>query len=194
MKRIKSWLQGLGLATLVALMVVACGGEQSADRPLSIGSKDFTEQFILGQLYGLFLENQGIPVELKLNLGGTPVAHEALKRGEIDVYPEYTGTALLTVLKEPSASDPQQVFETVKAGYEAQFQLTWLDPAPLNNTFALAMNRDRAENLGIQTLSDLVAQASDLVMIGPPEFMVREDGLPGLKAVSYTHLTLPTKA
>ncbi|MCA9956705.1 MAG: glycine/betaine ABC transporter permease, partial [Anaerolineales bacterium] len=118
-----------------------------------------------------------------LNLGGTPVTQQALLDGEIDLYPEYTGTGLLTVLKLGVMSDPQAVYDTVKADYQEQFSLVWLDPAPMNNTQALAMTKDRAAELGITTFSDMVAHADELVLIGPPEFVEREDGIPGLKRV-----------
>jgi osmoprotectant transport system substrate-binding protein len=119
------------------------------------------------------LEENGFTVERKLNLGGTPVAQAAIESGEIDLYPEYTGTGLLTVLKLPASSDQQQVYNTVKAGYQEQFGLVWLDPAPMNNTQALAMTEERANELNIRTISDFAAQANDLVLIGPPEFEVR---------------------
>jgi osmoprotectant transport system substrate-binding protein len=110
-------------------------------------------------MYALMLEDAGYTVERKLNLGGTPVTHQALLDEEIDIYPEYTGTGLLTVLKLDVMSDPQAVYDTVKADYAEQFSLAWLDPAPMNNTQALAMTRDRASELGITTFSDMVANA-----------------------------------
>lgn len=157
------------------------GGQQGSGATIRVASKDFTEQFILGEMYALMLENAGFKVERKLNLGGTPVAQQALINKEIDLYPEYTGTGLLTVLKQPVSSDRQQVFDTVKRMYEEQFQLTWLEPAPMNNTQALAMTREGAEKHGIKTISDMAAKASELVMAGPPEFQEREDGLPGIQ-------------
>ena len=150
---------------------------------VTVASKDFTEQFILGEMYALLLENGGYTVVRKINLGGTPVAQQALLNSEIDVYPEYTGTGLLTVLKLPVMSDPKAVYDKVKSEYESQFKLTWLDPAPMNNTQALAMTKARATELGITTFSDMVAKASELTLVGPPEFAEREDGLPGLKKV-----------
>lgn len=174
------WL--LILAALVlTLSLAACGG--GGDKTITVASKDFTEQFILGEMYAQLLENAGYTVERKLNLGGTPVAQQALLDGEIDVYPEYTGTGLLTVLKLGVMSDPQAVYDAVKEGYADQFSLVWLDPAPMNNTQALAMTKPRAAELGITTFSDMVANASQLVLIGPPEFAEREDGVPGLKRV-----------
>ncbi|MGF1571371.1 MAG: glycine betaine ABC transporter substrate-binding protein [Nodosilinea sp.] len=181
MKRSRRWFNQACLGIAAALAVVACGGG-SGDETVRVGSKDFTEQLILGEMYALMLEANGFTVERKLNLGGTPVAQAAIESGEIDLYPEYTGTGLLTVLKLPVNSDPQVVFDQVKEGYKQQFDLVWLDPAPMNNTQALAMTEARADALSIRTISDFVAQASSLVLIGPPEFEVREDGLPGLKA------------
>lgn len=172
------WLIMLGLVTAV---LASCGG--SGDKTITVASKDFTEQFILGEMYALLLEDAGFTVERKLNLGGTPVAQQALLDGEIDVYPEYTGTGLLTVLKMDVMSDPQAVFDAVKEAYQDQFNLVWLDPAPMNNTQALAMTKARAAELGITTFSDMVANADQLVLIGPPEFAEREDGVPGLKRV-----------
>lgn len=171
------------LVALLTAVLVACGGGDSDEKRITVASKDFTEQFILGEMYAQLLENNGFTVERKLNLGGTPVAHQAMLDGQIDLYPEYTGTGLLTVLQLGVMSDPQAVFDTVKAGYAEQFSLVWLDPAPMNNTQALAMTRPRAAELGITTFSDMVANADQLVLIGPPEFAEREDGLPGLRAV-----------
>ncbi len=174
-----SWLI---LVTLIlsALLLTACGG---GSETITVASKDFTEQFILGEMYALLLEDAGYTVERKMNLGGTPVAHQALLDGEIDVYPEYTGTGLLTVLKHDVMSDPQAVYDVVKGDYAEQFNLAWLEPAPMNNTQALAMKKTRAAELGISTFSQLVAQADQLVLIGPPEFAEREDGIPGMKRV-----------
>jgi osmoprotectant transport system substrate-binding protein len=157
--------------------------------PVVVGSKDFSEQFVLGEMYARVLEAAGVPVERKLNLGGSPVAHAALVSGEIDLYPEYTGTALLTILKLPVMNDPDAVFQTVKDAYQQQWNLVWLQPAPMNNNQALAMTRERSEALGITTISDMVDHASELKMIGPPEFESREDGLPGLKE-GYGDFTL----
>ncbi|WNZ25516.1 quaternary ammonium transporter [Leptolyngbya sp. NK1-12] len=173
------------LALLTAGILIACassGGTGSANAPIKVGSKDFTEAFIIGEMYALALEKAGFQVERKLNLGGTPVAQAALQSGEIDLYPEYTGTGLLTILKEPAISDRQQVFDKVSAGYKEKYSLVWLEPAPMNNTQALAMTQEKANQFDIKTISDMAAKAGDLVMVGPPEFEVREDGLPGIKA------------
>ncbi|TVQ12106.1 MAG: quaternary ammonium transporter [Leptolyngbya sp. DLM2.Bin27] len=177
----RRWFNRACLGVAAALVAVACGGGGGADT-VRVGSKDFTEQLIIGEMYALVLEENGFTVERKLNLGGTPVAQAAIESGEIDLYPEYTGTALLTVLNLPASSDQQEVFDTVQREYQERFGLVWLDPSPMNNTQALAMTEAQANALGISTISDFVAQASSLTLIGPPEFEVREDGLPGLKA------------
>lgn len=168
------------LALLTATILIACTGG-AAKAPIKVGSKDFTEQFIIGEMYALVLEKAGLKVERKLNLGGTPVAQAALQSGQIDLYPEYTGTGLLTVLKAPVMSDQKAVFDKVSSEYKQKFNLSWLEPAPMNNTQALAMTAEKAQKLGIKTISDMAAKAKELVMIGPPEFQEREDGLPGIK-------------
>jgi len=192
------WVIG-GVMVAVMLVVTACGTDRqpptatssptSTDTPIRIGSKDFTEQFILGEMYALILEDAGLPVKRMLNMGSTDIVQMSLLSNDVDLYPEYTGTGLLNVLRLPISDDPSQVYELVRAGYAEQFNLIWLDPAPMNNTQALAMTRKRAQELGIVTISDMVAKADQLVMIGPPEFQERADGLPGLRAV-YGDFTL----
>lgn len=171
------------VVTVLVLLLVSCAGNETERPTVVVASKDFTEQFILGEMYALLLEDAGYDVERKLNLGGTPVAQAALLNGEIDVYPEYTGTGLLTVLGRDVMSDPQAVYNTVRDEYQAQFNLVWLEPAPMNNTQALAMTRERSQELGITTFSDMVAMADQLVLVGPPEFAERQDGIPGLQEV-----------
>jgi osmoprotectant transport system substrate-binding protein len=180
----KRSLQMITVFVLFIMVLTSCNllpGSNGAT--IRVASKDFTEQFILGEMYALVLEDAGFTVERRMNLGGTPVAQQALLNDEIDIYPEYTGTGLLTVLGLPVESDPQMVYDTVSREYLSQFNLVWLEPAPMNNTQALAMTRERADQLGIRTISDMVANASQLTMAGPPEFQEREDGLPGLRQV-----------
>ncbi len=178
----------LALTLMLALpLLAACGSGNGnggkSNSPIRVASKDFTEQFILGEMYALLLEDAGFKVERKLNLGGTPIAQKALEAGEIDLYPEYTGTGLLTVLKLPTNSDRQEVYNTVAREYTSRYQLAWLDPAPMNNTQGLAMTRENSEKYGITTLSDLAAKADQIRLVAAPEFAEREDALPGLKKV-----------
>jgi osmoprotectant transport system substrate-binding protein len=182
MRYIRRFLVLLVLPLLLGFTIIACnniGGNNS--RVVTVGSKDFTESFILGEMYALSLEKAGIKVQRKLNLGGTPVAQAGLLSGQIDLYPEYTGTALLTVLKLPPNHDPKQVFDTVAQAYQKQFNLVWLNPSAMNNTNVMAVTRNIAQQYGIKTMSDMIANASKLRIVAPPEFLQREDGLPGLK-------------
>jgi osmoprotectant transport system substrate-binding protein len=169
---------------LVAALFGGCIADTSGESSptVSVASKGFAEQFVLGEMYALLLEDAGYEVDRKGALGGTPVLHESLTNDELDIYPEYTGTGLLTVLQMDVMSDPAEVFDTVSAAYAEQFNLAWLDPAPMNNTQALAMTEERAAELGIASFSDLSAAAGELSLAGPPEFAEREDGLPGLQA------------
>jgi osmoprotectant transport system substrate-binding protein len=147
---------------------------------IRVGSKDFTEEFIVGNMYALLIEAAGGKVDRKINLGGTPVCQAAMQSGDLDLYPEYTGTGLLTVLKLPSNTDAKMVYDQVAKGYKDQFNFVWLDPAPMNDTQALAMTQAGSQKFGITKISDIVPKASQLTMIGPPEFEQREDGLPGI--------------
>jgi len=166
-----------------ALILSACSPSPSADSvgTVIVGSKDFTEQFIVAEMYAQLLEKEGFTVERKLNLGGTPIAHEAMMNGDIDLYPQYTSTGLLTMLKLDPIQDAQEIYTTVKSGYEQQYNLTWLTPSPFNDTQALAMTKEVAAQYGIQTYSDLSQKAPELVLGGPAEFLEREDGLKGLQ-------------
>lgn len=166
---------------LLGVPLIACNPTSSSNTVVTVGSKDFTESFILAEMYASVLENAGIQVNRKLNLGGTPVAHNAILTGQIDLYPEYTGTALLTVLKLPANKNPKQVFDTVGEQYQRQFNLVWLDPSPMQSTNFMVVTREAAERYSIKKLSDMIENASNLRIVVPPEFLEREDGLPGLK-------------
>jgi osmoprotectant transport system substrate-binding protein len=148
---------------------------------VKVGSKNFTEELILGELYAQSLEHAGIGVTRRLNLGTTDIAMAALQRGEIDVYPEYTGTALLNVLHLPGESDRAKAYRTVKDAYAKKFGLTWLAPAPMNDTQALATTQTVAGQNSLGKLSDLAPKASTLRLGTVPEFLSRSDGLPGLR-------------
>ncbi|MDQ4075919.1 MAG: quaternary ammonium transporter [Chloroflexota bacterium] len=150
--------------------------------PITVASKNFTEQFILGEMYAQLLEANGFQVDRELGLGATDVVHAAMLEGEVDLYPEYTSTGLLTVLQEqPETMDREAIYEQVKEGYEEQFDITWLEPAPFNNTQALAVTEETAEEYDLTRISQLTELAPQLRIGGPPEFFVREDGLPGLE-------------
>ena len=123
---------------------------------VTIGGKLFSEQEILGEMMAILIEcRTDLHVDRKLNLGGTMICFQALESGDLDLYPEYTGTALVNILKRPVISDPDECYRVVKDSFEREYPMTWLLPFGLNNTYALAMRRGQARELGIKTISDL---------------------------------------
>ena len=123
---------------------------------IRIGGKQFTEQEVLGEIMASLIEyNTDLQVVRKLNLGGTMICFTALKAGDLDLYPEYTGTGLVNILKEEVLKDPQEVFEKVRREFMEQYSLVWLEPLGFNNTYTLTMRKKQARELGIRTISDL---------------------------------------
>jgi osmoprotectant transport system substrate-binding protein len=166
----------VALAAIALMLSPLANGQQ----PVRVGSKNFTEQFILGELYAQALETNGIKTEKKLNLGGTLIAHKALEEKQIDLYPEYTGTILLAVLKQESMTDAKAVYDKVKSEYAAK-GLVVLNQAPVNNTYVLVVRQDTAEKYKLETDSDLAKVSKELKLGAGPEFRDRKDGLPGLR-------------
>jgi len=166
-------------------LVVALGFQSAWAQTIKVGSKNFTEQFIVAELYAAALESAGFKVDRKINLGTTLVAHEALRTGAIDLYPEYTGTGLNAVMKAQGVADtdPAKVHAMVREHYEKEFKLTWLKPSGINNGYAIVMRPETARELNVKTLSDLAKVASKLKLGAGPEFGDRRDGLKGLKEV-----------
>ncbi|NET74240.1 MAG: quaternary ammonium transporter [Sphaerospermopsis sp. SIO1G2] len=169
--------------SVLCVLLVAIGCTPATKTTVRVGSKDFTEQFIVAEMYAILLESEGFEVERQLNLGSTPIVHDKIVAAEIDIYPEYTGTSYLTVLKQEVETDPQVVYGNVASEYAQQFDLTVLEPAPMNNTQAIAMTKAHAAELGIATISDLVEKSGEIVLVGPIEFLEREDGIAGLKTL-----------
>jgi osmoprotectant transport system substrate-binding protein len=174
----------LSMVMILAIFTVACSNTSSNGQgkpTISIGSKNFTEQYVLGEIYAQALEAKGFNVERKLNLGGTLVAFEAMKSGEIDLYPEYTGTALMDILKSEPLTDGEAVYEAVKKGLKDQYDIETLNKTQFNNTYVLVTTQEVAQKYDLKTLSDLSKQASKLNFALIPEFGERADGLPGLQ-------------
>jgi glycine betaine/choline ABC-type transport system substrate-binding protein len=146
-----------------------------------VGSKNFTEQVLLGEIAAQALEAEGVRVQRKLDLGGTFVCHQALTAGELDLYPEYTGTAFTAILKEKPVSDPEVVRKHVAREYASRWKLVWSPPLGFENTFALVMRGDDALRRGVARISDL-ASHPDLRPGFGYEFLERSDGYPGLAA------------
>jgi osmoprotectant transport system substrate-binding protein len=155
-----------------------------------VGSKNFTEQVILGEIVSRYLEAHGYAVEPRLNLGGTSLCHGGLLSGELDVYVEYTGTALTDILKEKSKSDPGEVLSEVRDGYR-RLGLVTLSPLGFNDTFALVVRRDFL--MGKTRISDLRPLAPTLRFGLFGEFLERPDGLPGLLKAYDMQLGVPPR-
>jgi osmoprotectant transport system substrate-binding protein len=164
------------VACLSLLLLTACSHQPH----IVVGSKNFTEQVVLGEILAQQIERHlGAVVERKLNLGGTLLAHEALVKGSIDLYPEYTGTALTTVLKQTPISDPAAALAQVRDAYRRQWQLLWLAPLGFNDTFAMMVRGETARAGKLATLSQAAARQSWRLGAGY-EFQQRPDGLDGL--------------
>jgi osmoprotectant transport system substrate-binding protein len=171
-----------GTKIIAGLTAVLLGcGCSSGPRPIVVGSKNFTEQLVLGEILAQQLERRlGGKVARKLNLGGTLLAHQALVNGEIDVYPEYTGTALTAVLKLPVSSDASRVLSEVRDSYEKRWRLEWLAPFGFNNSFAMVIGGEEARRGKLRTLSEAARHKTDWVMGVGYEFLQRPDGFAGM--------------
>lgn len=161
------------------IVLMGCGTDDSTIR---VGSKDFTENLIVAELYALALEDNGYEVERVHNIASS-VIPQSIENDEIDIYPEYTGTALISILNLPMEKDPDLVAETIREEYEAGGVLTTLDYAPANDSQGIAIRTDVAEALDIWTISDLQENASEIRFASQGEFDLREDGLVGLEEV-----------
>src|SRR6185503_3377340 len=171
-------------AIAIVLATAIWGSAASAQTTLTVGSKNFTEQFIVAELYAASLEAAGFKVVRKINLGATLVAHEAVRTGAIDLYPEYTGTGLNAVMKaQTTESDPEKAYQMVKAFYEKEYKLSWLKPSGVNNGYALVVRPETAQSMNLKTLSDLAKVAGKMKIGAGPEFGDRRDGLKGMKEV-----------
>jgi osmoprotectant transport system substrate-binding protein len=161
-------------------LLLASGCKAPGHR-VAVGTKNFTEQLILGEILAQMLEHHtSTPVERRFYLAGTYICHQALLAGRIDTYVEYTGTALAAVLKQPVQTDSKSVFEIVRREYEKRFGLAVLPSLGFNNTFALAVRGDDAKAKGLSKLSDLAPHAPTMRMGVGYEFLEREDGFNGL--------------
>ena len=179
------------LVTMLAILALpAC----SPHPRIIVGCKNFTEQIILGELIAQQIENKThLPVERRFYLGGTYIAHQSILAGRIDIYPEYTGTALTAVLKQPPGSDRQAVYDRVKSEYEKQFHLTLSPPLGFNDTFAIEIRGDDARRLHLQTLSQAAAYTPQWRAGFGYEFMERPDGYKGLVATYGLRFAAPPR-
>ncbi len=171
---------------VVCLVVCFCALPLTAGAadPVNVASKGFTEQIILGKIMVHLLKDRGIPVKDRTSLGGTKVCRDALEQGQIDVYMEYTGTAWLNFFKKKeTVRDSMGLYEKVKA-IDAKNGLVWLAPAMFNNTYAIVMQRDKADKMGIRSLSDWAAWSKKnpgkMSLASNAEFYSRPDGFKGM--------------
>jgi len=155
-----------------AALLTGCG----ARNHIVVGSKNFTEQLILGEIVAQHIEaRMHQPVERKLDLGGTLLAHQALLSKDIDMYPEYTGTAFTNVLKRSGVTDPAVVLEQVRAEYSSGFHLDWLGPVGSENSFAMTIRGEDARTRHLATLTDAAADPMGFTLGAGYEFLTRPD-------------------
>ena len=170
---------------LIVLLLTGCTPGHSG---IVIGSKNFTEQAVLGEILAQHIENKtGLKVERRFYLAGSYICHQALLAGRIDLYPEYTGTALTAILKEKPEGASAEVYERVKQEYSRRFNLDVTAPLGFNNSFALVIRGDDARRLGLKTISDLARVAPQWRMGVGYEFLERPDGFAGLAKTYNLH-------
>jgi osmoprotectant transport system substrate-binding protein len=163
---------------LATLSAVSC--RQQEQKKLVIGSKFFTEQVVLAELLAQHIEAcAGVPVERKSNLGGTLLVHKAMLNGNLDLYVEYTGTALLAVLGEPATGDSKTVYSRVRDEYRKRFNLEVTEPLGFENTFAMVVRKEDAEQFHLAKISDIVPLAPQWRPGVGYEFLERPDGYKG---------------
>jgi osmoprotectant transport system substrate-binding protein len=184
----------LSLFLVSLCVVVAIAACQSNADKVVIGTKNFTEQVILGEILAQQIESKTkLKVDRKFNLGGTFVCHTALTKGELDIYPEYSGTAFTTILKQKAITDPKKVLETVKTEYKKQFQSEWTAPFGFSNGFAIVIRGDDSRKFNVKTLSQAAAQTPNWQAGFGFEFLNREDGFPGLSKTYNLKFGKPPK-
>jgi len=201
----KLWLSGLMVVVLVfSLTLAACGDDDESgdsvttvedttqaiksnaangDVKIVVGSKNFTEQKILGEIFAQGLAAAGYDISTELNLGDEKTALKAIKSGTIDAYPEYTGTALgsfFGVASEDIPTDPQAAYEEARKGF-AEEDLTALPPTPFTSSNEIGLTANKAADLGVEKISDLQGKSEDLTLYGSPECRQRQDCLLGLQ-------------
>ena len=176
------------LLKLIPLMIItfllsACSSFGYAGKEITIGGKNFTEQYLLSEMTGFLLEQEGFKVKQMNNLGSS-VVRSALENGQVDMIWEYTGTALITYLGEEPITDPIKAFEKVK-DIDSKNGIHWMNMSKVNNTYALAMTSERVKELGIQSISDLASYVNEnpgkLTIASDAEFASRSDGLKGVE-------------
>jgi osmoprotectant transport system substrate-binding protein len=168
-------------------LIAACLAASSYAQVIRVGSKNFTEQFIVAEIYAQALESAGIKAQTRTNLGATLIAQAALLNGDIDLYPEYTGTAMAHVVKGDLSGTAEQTYDTVKGYYERNLHLTLLAPTRINNGYAIVVLPGTAAKYRLRTLTDLGPASKNLSFGAEGSFADRSDGLPGMARVYGIH-------
>lgn len=170
------WTMGIGGVSALFLLTSMLYLPLQGNNTIIIGSKKFEEQYILADLLRIMIDNNtGLTAQTRLNLGTTAMAHQALVRGDIDMYPEYTGTAYQLILNQQNQNDNQDLLTTLRHSYHKRFGLAWLDPFPFENKQVLAITQDFAKNNNIKNISDLARSNIALSIAAPAEFLHRAD-------------------
>ena len=178
----KKWV-GMAIMITLALILSSCSSIGVGEKRISVGGKNFTEQYLLSEMTAFLLEEEGFKVKQMNNLGST-VVRKALENNQVDLMWEYTGTALITYMKQDPIADPDKTFEKVK-DLDAKNDIHWMNMSRVNNTYALAMTKEKAEELDIHSISDLGVYINEhpdeLTIASDAEFANRQDGLPGVE-------------
>lgn len=168
-------------AAMLLITGVAAGCSPKDEKLVKIGHKNYTEQRLTGQMLAVLIEDKTDYSTDVIEFGGTMLCFEALKRDEIDIYPEYTGTAYGAILNQEETLGQQETYDYVKREFEDKYDITWLDNLGWNNTYILSVTSKTAEELDVSTVTELIPYAEDMVMGCDNEFIGRTDGLPGFK-------------
>lgn len=185
----RTMIQGAAAGAAFATVSRPAFGQDDNRPEVTVGSHNYSEQFIIAEMLGLLMEEAGFPVQYEHNLAGTIVLHEGLLSGDLDVYFEYLGGGLNILGEEytelveegtPAEESQQIIYDHVKEAYAENWNLHWMDPIGINNTYAIALRREDAEEMGVTTISDLEPYAGDMTIAGSQEFIVRIDGYPGM--------------
>jgi osmoprotectant transport system permease protein len=188
--RLARWSHSTAHHALLAIGFLGCPPSVTAQvnaRPIVVASKPFGESYLLAEIAAQLLEHHGYRVDRRLGLGATEIAFAALRNGDIDLYPEYTGTGLLTILKRQPVSDRALAYRIVREEFLRRYAIEWLGPLGFENTYAIAVRPETAARHQLRTLSDLARAAPELIAGFTPDFIGREDGLPGLRSSYGIH-------
>lgn len=166
---------------LFAALFTGCSSSDE-DKTINIVHKNYTEQRLLGKMLGQYLESKGYETKVS-ELGGSMLCFNALTSGEADMYAEYTGTGYCGILDETEILPAEETYEYVKKEFEENYDILWLKPLGFNNTYVFSVTRDTLEKYDLETISDLIPVAGDLILGSDAEFTSRVDGLPGLVKV-----------